>query len=245
MQDSAQNSHKKNSALDELRYIIGDHKLELKQFLVFLLVVAVIFAMSFPIIINFNLILYIEVILSVALVVFVMKRVIAYFCEVKLLDKIWLSGLIISAIATLFLSTLAGVPLLVPVLRTSDYERQKTLAGLKMGDVNVHEKWKISMFSSMAFFTFGILFLFLNNIYNLQPLFGAGSFLLIYTFLNLLPYERFDGAFLAYHNTILYFVVVLMALLTVILALLSYFAGIIMLIVFVGFGLVTQRLKLW
>jgi hypothetical protein len=97
----------------------------------------------------------------------------------------------------------------------------------------------------MALLAFSALFFFTGYKYGLQPLFYGGSFLAIYTLINMLPYDKFDGAFLAYHNSIGQVLFMLLALLFVILSYISYQAMLGALSVFVIFGLVSYKLKLW
>ena len=188
--------------------------------------------------------LYAVSILAVTLVTFFVKRLVAKRYDVDLDNKIWLSGLIFSAVATLFISAF-GVPFVVPILNTQNYTRSKTLAGLKKGEVTVNEKWHIATFSSMAFLAIAVVFFYLGSRYSLQPLFVGGAFLATYTFVNLIPYHKFDGAFLAYHNTIVSVVFLVLAFVMVILSYISFAAGLSMAVLFILFGLISYKLKLW
>ncbi len=223
---------------------LREHESGITQFAFLLVFVAIIFAMTFLAMNSFNVETYAFMILSVALVLFLVKRLIASFFEIRLTNKNWTAGLIFSVVATLFLSSF-GIPVLAPILNTTEYHRANTLRGMKKGDVNLHEKWDIVMFSSIAVLAFSMLFFWLNTILNSQPVFDAGAFLATYTFLNLVPYQKFDGAFLAYHNTIISIVFLLLALLTVIASYISFWAGFGVFIAFAIFGFVSYRLKLW
>jgi hypothetical protein len=228
----------------DLHSLLTENKQPLKEFGYLLLFVSVLFAMTFIIITSFNLLAYAAAVVSITLIIFVIKRLVAYYFEVRLSSTFWLSGLIFSAVATLFVSAL-GAPVLVPFLNTTDYKRAKTLRGLKKGEVTVEEKWKISIFSAIIFLAFSMLFFWLNTRYNSQALFASGSFLVIYTFLNLLPYHRFDGAFMFYHNLIMSAIKLMLAFLTMVLVYISFFAGFWSFVVFTVFSLASYRLKLW
>ncbi len=188
--------------------------------------------------------LYAVSILAVTSTMFFVKRLVAERYDVDLDSKIWLSGLIFSAVATLFISAF-GVPFVVPILNTQEYTRAKTLGGLKKGEVTVKEKWHITMFSSMSFLAIAMAFLYLGSSYSSQPLLIGGAFLVTYTFINLIPYHKFDGVFLAYHNSILSIIFLILAFATLVAVYASFVAGLSMAVVFILFSLVSYRLKLW
>lgn len=235
---------RKASIIDNFGRLILDNRQVLKEFSYLLVFVAVLFGMTFTIIITFNFWIYVAAVLSVSLVVFVMKRIVAFFYEVRLSSRFWLTGLIFSAVATLVVSAL-GTPVLIPILNTNEYSRAKTLRGLKRGEVTVEEKWKISMFSSIIFLAFSMALFWLNTLYHTQALFAGGSFLVTYVFLNLLPYPKFDGAFLFYHNIIMSALKLLLAFITMVVALINFTAGLTMFVIFAAFSLISYRLKLW
>ena len=189
--------------------------------------------------------------IAVSAIMYGVKRAIAHTFSVKLSRDKWVGGLVFSAVATAVLSALLSVPLIVPILNTQAYNRAKTLRGLKKGEVNVHEKWEISMFSSMALLGFGFLFMFLGRQYSMPLLTEAGTFFPAYVFINFLPYHRLDGAVLSYHNTIMYGIMLLIALAILVLVLLSALMGayfdpaLAAFATFVVIGLVTFKLKLW
>ena len=219
-------------------------KTDLTQFLYLVVFVALLMIIAFFGSANQKIDLYILVIISLSAIVFAVKRLIARLFEIKLSNKVWISGLIFSAVATLIFSALS-LPVVVPILNTQGYQRLKTLRGLKKGEVTIKEKWEVSVFSSMALLAFSALFFFAAYKYNLQPMFYGGSFLAIYTFINMLPYDKFDGAFLAYHNAVGQGLFTLLALLFVVLSYVSYQAMLGAFAVFVIFGLLSYRLKLW
>jgi MFS family permease len=246
MDEKATEKEGKKSRMTSLAALLREHDEAVKQFSYILLFVIAIFAMTFlDINVNtFNFFMFLFVIVAVALIIFLIKRIIASFFEIKLTNKRWITGLIFSMVGTLFLSAL-GTPILVPILNTQEYARAKTLRGMKKGEVNLHEKWSISIFSSMAFLAFAMLFFGLFNAYKSQPFLDGGVFLTVYTFLNFFPYHKFDGAFLIYHNILIAAVFAILALLTMVLSYINFIAGLSVFILFVVFGFVSYRLKLW
>ncbi len=222
----------------------SENRKEAEQFVYLLIFVAVLFGLTLVDAYQPNYTVYAICILAVALVIFFVKRLVASRYEVDLENKLWISGLIFSGVATLFISAF-GVPFVAPILNTTDYVRSKTLRGLKRGEVTVKEKWHIAIFSSVLFLLIAMAFLYLSSKYSSQPLFVGGAFLVTYTFINLVPYHKFDGAFLAYHNAILSIVFLLLAFFTMVTVYINFTSGLFMTVVFILFSLVTYRLKLW
>ena len=221
-----------------------ENRKEAEQFVYLLIFVAVLFGLTFVDAYKPDYTVYAICILAVTLVMFFVKRLVAKRYEIDLENKLWISGLIFSGVATLFISAF-GVLFVAPILNTTDYVRSKTLRGFKRGEVTVKEKWHIAIFSSMLFLSIAMAFLYLGSEYSSQPLFIGGAFLVTYTFINLVPYHKFDGAFLAYHNTMLSLVFLLLAFFTMVAVYINFAAGLFMTGVFILFGFVTYRIKLW
>lgn len=239
-----QNQRRSVASPNPLFTVIREYKADLEQFAVLLGFITALFAMVALFSASFNPWLYALAIISLSLVVFVVKRLIAMLFEVRLKSKNWTTGIALSIVFTLFLSS-TGTPVMIPILNTHEYSRAKTLRGLKKGEVNLHEKWDIAVFSSMAFLAFSMLFFWMNSAYSLLPFFAAGAFLVTYVFINFIPYHKFDGAHLAYHNAPISMIFLLLSLLTLVLSYVSFLAGLGSFIAFVIFGFVSYRLKLW
>ncbi|MCL5101159.1 MAG: hypothetical protein M1348_00920, partial [Candidatus Parvarchaeota archaeon] len=74
----------------DLHSLLTENKQPLKEFGYLLLFVSVMFAMTFIIITSFNLLAYAAAVVSITLIIFVIKRLVAYYFEVRLSSTFWL-----------------------------------------------------------------------------------------------------------------------------------------------------------
>ena len=216
---------------------------DIKAFLIIVLFVSVLLGLNFEHISAGQTTIFVFVALAISLLVFWVKRLIGSFFEVRVIEDFWLSGMVISAVLT-FVGAYF-VPLLIPIMKTQRYKRRETLKGLHRGEVKVEEKWNVSVFSSMAFLGLGALFLFGGDYYRYTPLLMGSSFFFFYNFINFLPINTFDGTFMSYHNIQIYSVLLALSFMILVFSFISLIGAIISSLLFVAFGLVTLRLKLW
>lgn len=239
----------KKSSIELIMMFLSENKQQLADFGYLLGVVALLFGLEYFFFPTNQLFYYSISALVVAGSIFGLRKIIARAFHIRLNEKIWPSGIIFSAVVTLLLTAVTGVPLPVLVAESSGYSRAMTLAGLQKDEIKVHERWSVSLFSSMAILAVAMLFLFAFTRYGFQFLLQSAFILIAFNFVSFLPYYKFEGALLAYHNILLYGILLLILLVMVILApLVLYGAFYATLGVFIGFcaiSMMTQRLHLW
>ena len=216
---------------------------EIKAFLLIVLFVSILFGLNFEYLNTGQMAGFIFIVLAVSLSVFWVKRLIGSFFEVKVVEEFWLSGMIISAVLTFVASYFA--PLMIPVMKSQHYKRKETLRGIHRGEVKVEERWNVSVFSAMALLGLGVIFLSGADYYKSVPLAIGASFFFFYNFIDFLPMNTFDGTFMLYHNVQIYAILFILSFLLLVFSFFSYTGALISFLLFVAFGFVTFRLKLW
>ena len=192
-----------------------------------------------------SIVFYAGMAVASAAVIFIVRSLVSGIFDIKLSYKPWLPGLVFSAIATLLISVIAGIPVPVPVMNASEYKRAVTLRGMKKGEIHNKDKWDASMFSFLAILAFAQLFLAFGSASRNAPLFYSGILLIMYVIVDMLPTRMFNGAFMIYHNYIFYFISAGFIMLFLIMAYLDRAAGLFVFIVFLIVSLISYRVKLW
>ena len=208
------------------------------------MLMSVLFGVDFYYFAYTSILSYALIILASAAAITWVKSLLGRFMEIRATTEPWVSGFIVSAVATLLLSLL-GLPILVPVMSSAEHKRATTLRGLKKGEVNIHESWSFSIFSSLIIVLIGLLLISLWTRYHNPGFMAAGSFSVLYVLVNLLPHSRFDGAFLAYHNLPVYSIVFGFTLVIAITAIFYFVAAFAVFLVFAAFSFISLRMKLW
>ncbi|MCL5009967.1 MAG: hypothetical protein M1433_03270 [Candidatus Parvarchaeota archaeon] len=238
----------KKSEMDHLAHHIisrfGLGNLKITDYIYYLLFMSVPLATAAVLIYAGPVWLYIVMAVVSAAVVFLVRSIVAAVFEIRLSYKPWFTGLIFSFIATIIVSVIAGVAVPIPVMNVSEYKRANTLRGLKRGEIKNKDKWETSMFSFIAILAFAQLFISLGG-KSTQPLFYSGILLILYVLVDILPLHRFNGSFMAYHNTILYFIESGFITLMLVLSYISAASSLVLFIIFVLANLTAYKIKLW
>ncbi len=239
----------KKDFVGKLMSFLYKNKVKFRDFGYLLGVVVLLFGIEYFFFPTNQLFYYAISAIAVAASIFGLRTVIARAFHISLKEKIWPEGVIFSVVVTLLLTAVTGLPLPVLVSESPSFSRAMTLAGLQKDEIKVHERWSVSLFSSMAMLAVSMLFLFAFTKYDFQFLLQSAFILIAFNFVSFLPYYKFEGALLAYHNILLYGILLLILFLTVVLAPITlYGAFYATLGVFIGFCVVsiaTRQLHLW
>ncbi|MCL4399087.1 hypothetical protein M1293_01050 [Candidatus Parvarchaeota archaeon] len=222
----------------------GFDKEDIRTFLYILLLMSILFAVDFYYFALTSILTYAIIIVLSAGAITWARSFLGKMMDIKATVSPWISGFVISAVVTVLFS-IAGMPILVPVISSSEHRRALTLKGMKKGEVNIHESWSFSMFSSMVIVLFGLLFVSLWVKFHNPGFMAAGSFLLFYVLISFLPQNRFDGAFLAYHNLPMYIIIFVFLLIITFTAIFYFLAAFIAFLVFASFSFISLKMKLW
>lgn len=189
--------------------------------------------------------LYAAMAIVTSATVFFVRSFTSGIFDIKLSYKPWFPGLIFSAIATLIISIIVQVPVPIPIMNASQYKRAATLRGLKKGEIKNKDKWEVSMFSFLSILAMAQLLLNLGAHYGYTPLFYAGIMLTVYILIDILPIQRFNGAFMVYHNTAFYFISAGFITIMFILSYLDALASSVTFVIFLIASFVAYSAKLW
>ncbi len=220
------------------------HKKDLKFIAYIIVAISVLFAVNSEYLSVAFIPLYIGVILAVSLIIFFSKFMISRIYNIRLYGDIWVAGLVFSFVVSLVLSSF-GMPVLIPILSLNRYGRLSTIKGIKKGEVNIHEKWKIVIFSAMAILAFSMLFLFAWKWSGNVAFFAGGIALAMFVLVDFLPLPRFEGSMLIYHNQLVYSITLAFLVIIGVLSLVSLVSALTAFIVFVAMNFAFYFAKLW
>ncbi len=230
--------------LTYIKTMASKHKKDLRYLVYIGAVIALLFAVNFTYLKIASIPLYVGVVIAVSLIIFFVKFFVARFYSVRISGEVWVTGLIFSFVVSLVLSSI-GVPVLIPVISMKDYRRLSTIKGLKKGEVNIHEKWKIIIFSAMIILSFAMLFMYAWKWTHNIGFFAGGIALAMFVFVDFLPIPRFEGSMLVYHNQPVYIITLLLLVLIGALSLVYLSAALYVFVAFIIMNLLFYRLKLW
>jgi hypothetical protein len=182
------------------------------------------------------------VVLFLSVVVMFTKDFIGRFYDLGVKTKLWLTGVVFSVVLTVAASYF--VPVVIPIIASSEHGRRSTLTGLQRGEVKIEERVAVTLLSSSVFMFVTVLLLFLYSTYGGAFLFEGGSFLAFYVLVSLMPMNRFEGSFLAYSSMRLYILVFLLAISFVISLFLGYLLALFVAILFLLLTLASKLMPL-
>ncbi len=172
------------------------------------------------------------------------KKLVALLFNVHVSGNIWIAGIIFSVVATLIASSF-GMPIIIPLFNFNKYSRRKTLTGLKRGEINAHEKWKVAVFSTLALSFIAMLTLLAWGRYGGITFFAAGIAIAMFVLVDFLPFEKFDGTTLIYHNNLVYYITFMLLILFTATGLISYSWVLPVFIALLVFNIATYIMNLW
>ncbi len=232
-------------AKTRLRNIISIDNLKPVNFLYYVIFVAVPLALVAFLAQSGYIIFYAGMIVVSAAIIFVIKSFTSGISDIKLDYKPWFLGLLFSVLATLVVSVIAHMPVPIPVMNASEYRRANTLRGMKKGEIHNKDKWEASMFSFLAILAFAQLFLAFSSTSKNSPIFYSAVLLIAYVIVEMLPMRMFNGAFMAYHNSIFYFISASFIVLMFLFAYIDRSAELVLFIIFLIISLISYKIKLW
>ncbi len=183
-------------------------------------------------------------IIVVTLVISLSEKLIAkrYHAFVDLRNRPeWLYSFVIT-----FGISLLGLPIVFPLIRSARYSRtNRKILALKEGPVTAKERSHIFLLYAIVLLMISAAFVLLFDSYNIIPYAEAASFLIIFLLIDFVPYRYNDGVLLFYHNREAYYILMLIAIITVILFLINYVASLAMLMIFIFSVFLMLRLRLF